>query len=79
MHDFVCVVEAAFVAVLEHVLDEEGVGLVAHFEHVLSFDQAEPLFRRLQVVQGLPHVTLQANNSYSQQGKKSRTFEIKSI
>ena len=38
---------------LEHLLDQQGMRLVAHLEHVLRLDEAEALVGGLEVVEGL--------------------------
>ena len=48
--------EVAVDAVLQRLLDEERVGLVAHLEDVLLRDESEARLRRLRVVERLPHV-----------------------
>ena len=45
-------------AVLDHLLDEDGMRLVAHLEHVLAVHVSEAVVCGLQIVDGLSHVAL---------------------
>jgi hypothetical protein len=51
------VVDPCLVACLDHRLDLDGVRAVDHLEHIVSVDETETRCGRLQVVDGLSHVT----------------------
>lgn len=57
-HDLERLVDAFVGAMLDHLLDEQRMRLVAHLEHVLAVHMAEPVHGRLQVVDRLTHVAL---------------------
>lgn len=50
-------VNVAPLASLQYILNDDWVRLVANFEHVLRRDKPEPRPGRLEVVDGLPHVS----------------------
>ena len=45
--DLVCLINVGLNAVAQHVLDQEGVGLITNFEYVLRFYKAESFIGRL--------------------------------
>ncbi len=49
--------DVAFGACADHALDDDGMGLVAHFEDIVARDEIETGPCRLEVVNRLPHVT----------------------
>lgn len=49
-------------ALLHHLLDDNGMGLIANFEDVVWRDEVEPRIGRLQIVDGLSHVTFRCED-----------------
>jgi hypothetical protein len=49
-------------ALLHHLLDHNGMGLIANFEDVVWRDKVEPRICRLQIIDGLSHVTFRCED-----------------
>lgn len=78
------ILNVAFGARANHALHDDGVWLVAHFEHVVARDEAEPGPRRLKIINCLPHVALRCKYECRQaiviifdlKGSKSRQVAV---
>lgn len=62
LHDFVRVVDVAVDAMLQHVLNQQRMRLVAHFEDVVADDPSKSIRSRLEIVERLPHVALSSEH-----------------